>query len=235
MIDHLDSRALRKTDCYGQRFMKPGTYRYNVLPVLGHCVTDERPYTITAVERAAGRPAEMAQHTLAVRADRGRFRVEPADELIITVGDMVLWNCRDATAVPYAVVGDQAFFASDRLLNESGYTHAFAAAGEYRWTDAYGSGVAGVVRVQDPCCKDAADFQRWREALARGTLVMIADGKAEPAEVDLVTGQTVFFAVVKGAGISITDVRLLEAAPPREPPIQQHGKPYGKPRAASGG
>ena len=38
---------------------------------------------------------------------------------------------------------------------------------------------------------------------------MIQNGKAEPASVEIVTGQTVFFAIVKAPGISITDERIL--------------------------
>ena len=32
MSENLDSRALRNTDCYGQRFMKPGTYTFHCTP-----------------------------------------------------------------------------------------------------------------------------------------------------------------------------------------------------------
>ena len=38
---------------------------------------------------------------------------------------------------------------------------------------------------------------------------MIAGERAEPREIDIVTGQTVFFAITKGPGISITDQRVL--------------------------
>ena len=40
----------------------------------------------------------------------------------------------------------------------------------------------------------------------------ISGSSAEPREVDLFTGQTVFFIVTKGPGISITDRRLLPAS-----------------------
>jgi plastocyanin len=206
MIDALDSRALRLTDCYGQRFMKAGTYRYHVLPVGGHYMTEERPFSVKVTDRAG--QAKMTQHSLVVTIDRGRFRVDREDVAIGT-GDLVLWNCPDPKAMPYMVVGDKEFFGSHRLLNESGYSHAFGSAGEYQWRDAYGSGLSGVVRVRNPECKTEPDFQRWHKSLAKGTLVTIGDGRAEPREVDIVTGQTVFFAVTKGPGISITDQRLL--------------------------
>jgi plastocyanin len=207
MIDTFDSRALRLNDCYGQRFMKPGIYRYNILPPLGRYVTTERPFSIRVVERTA--TTRMNQHTLLVRSDQHTFRVDQV-EIEIEAGDLVLWNCPDAKATPYIVVGDKEFFASHRLLNESGYSHAFGAAGEYVWMDAYGSGASGIVRVKDPGCKDEADFQRWREVLSKGTLVMITGNHVEPLEVEIVTGQTVFFSITQGPGISITDKRLLD-------------------------
>lgn len=206
MIDTFDSRALRVTDCYGQRFMKPGTYRYNVVPAHGHGITEERPFSIEVKERSA--QPKMSQKSVVVTAQGGRFTVQP-DVLTIETGDIVLWNCPDSKALPYAVIGDKEFFGSHRLTNECGYTHAFGSPGEYRWSDAYGSGASGTVRVKSPDSRHQADLDRWRKLLKKGTVVMVTEGRAEPREVQIVTGQTVFFAVTKGPGISITDERVL--------------------------
>jgi hypothetical protein len=151
-----------------------------------------------------------------VRTESGRFAIKES-KLVIEAGDLVLWNCIDPHAVPYAIVGDKAFFTSHRLVNECGFSHAFGLPGEYRWKDAYGSSVAGVVRVKNPDGKEHADIERWHQTLTKGTIVLVNDGKAEPREVDIVTGQTVFFAVVKAPGISITDERLLATAPGKPP------------------
>jgi plastocyanin len=206
MTDSLDSRALRLTDCYAQRFMKAGTYPYHVLPVPGRCVA-ERPFTVRVGERITKEP--MKQHRVAVRSEAGRFRAEPS-EVVIEAGDLVLWNCTDAQALPYIIVGEKPFFASNRLTNESGYSHAFAAAGEYRWRDAYGSGAAGTIRVRMPDCGEHSGYERWQKSLATGTLVTVTEARAEPAEIEIALGQTVFFAITKGPGISITDERLLD-------------------------
>jgi plastocyanin len=211
MNDTLDSRALRFTDCYGQRFMRPGTYRYAILPVHGHWMSDERPFTVLAVEPAA-QPEKLTQHQVSVRWSDGRFAADPA-EIRIEVGDLVMWNCASSKAPPFAVVGDQDFFSSHRLRNESGYSHAFGSPGEYRWRDAYGSDIGGVVSVVSPEIRTPEDLGRWRRGLSKGTLVLVADGSAEPAEVHIVTGQTVFFAVTKTSGITITDERLLTLTP----------------------
>lgn len=208
MNDRFDSRALGKTDCYGQRFMKAGTYRYHVVPAGGDRFTDERPYAINVVDRRA--TTKMSQHLVTV-TQPDRFHAETA-ELTIEAGDVVMWNCRTPNAHPYAVVGDKDFFNSARLVNESGYTHAFGLAGDYEWADAWGSGARGVVRVRNPACKTADDHRKWRNALSRGTLVMIDDTKVSPAEVEILVGQTVYFAVIKGPGISITDRRLMRDA-----------------------
>jgi plastocyanin len=205
MTDALDSRALRLTDCYGQRFMKAGVYRYHVLPVGGHFVTEDRPFTVKVTERP---PGKMTQHTVLVKFDGGKFGVDRED-ITIGSGDLVLWHCPDPKATPYMVIGDKEFFDSHRLVNESGYSHAFGLAGEYHWRDAHGSGAAGVVRVKPPTCKAPQDYERWHRSLAKGTVVMITDARAEPREVEIATGQTVFFAITKGPGISITDERLL--------------------------
>ena len=222
MIDSLDSRALRLTDCYAQRFMKAGTYQYNVLPVGGHHLTVERPFAVKVRERSA--QTRLTQHLVVVTPQSSGFRVDRS-ELMIEAGDLVLWNCPDPKAMPYTVIGDKDFFDSQRLLNESGYSHAFGSAGEYHWKDAHGSSVAGIVRVKNPECKTEAEFRRWHESLTKGTLVMIAGERAEPREIDIVTGQTVFFAITKGPGISITDQRVL---------ARQDGKLESRPaRAAS--
>jgi plastocyanin len=204
-MDTLDSRALRFNDCYAQRFMKEGKYAYNVLPVMGHCVTSERPFSIHVGKSTDDR---MKQHSIIVRFKDGRFTVDQ-ETLTIAGGDLVLWNCPDTKAVPYTVTGEREFFSSDRLVNESGYSHAFGSADQYEWTDAFGTGASGVIRVKEAECKTAADFQSWQKQLAKGTLVTITGSTAEPREVEVVTGQTVFFIVTKGPGISITDKRLL--------------------------
>lgn len=209
MLDSFDSRALRLTDCYGQRFMKPGTFHYHVLPAGADCLVDERPFVVNVVETKG--KSGMNQHDVTVRADGPVFRADPP-ELKIEAGDLVLWHCPDAKAVPYMVVGDKEFFASTRLLNESGFTHAFSAAGEYRWRDAYGSDVGGVIRVRDPSRKNHGDLCKWREALSSAALVMISGNEAQPPEVEILTGQTVFFAVTKSKGVSVTDERLLGTA-----------------------
>jgi len=206
MFDPLDSRALRRTDCYAQRFMKPGTYRYNVLPAFSHHIARERPFTVSVSDKDKKR---MTQHNVIVRFDNGRFTVDQA-EIVIDTGDLILWNCPNAGSTPYCIAGEKEFLASSRMLNECGYSHAFGLAGEYRWRDANGSDAQGVVHVRDPQCKDPVQFNQWHdETIKKGALVMINNGKAKPSSVEIVIGQTVFFAVVKGPGVTITDERLL--------------------------
>ena len=52
-IDNLDSRALRLTDCYGQRFMREGRFSWNALPAGGAMMVAERPFTIEARPRTS--------------------------------------------------------------------------------------------------------------------------------------------------------------------------------------
>lgn len=202
-----DSRAIRRTDCYAQRFMRPGRYAYNILPTHGASLNEDRPYTILVKEGV--KSGEMKQHNLFIKAKGAHFAPDNR-ELTIDLGDLVLWNCVSVDAPPHAIIGDQPFFDSARLSNECGYSHAFGTPGEYRWKDVYGSDISGVVIVKDPQCKCESDLRNWRQRLAEGTVVMIADGKANPDKVEIIVGQTVFFAIVTSPGISITDERLLE-------------------------
>jgi plastocyanin len=208
MFDSLDSRVLRFNDCYGQRFMKPGTYKYHVLPAGGHLVDTEKPFVIQVGERRSTNV--MNQQTVILSFDKHRFHPDKA-ELTIETGDLVTWNCPARSAPGYVVAGDKDFFASSKLVNECGFSHAFGMAGTYEWTDANGSGLGGVVRVSAPEMTREADFARWRERLAQAALVMIDKGEAQPASVEIVTGQTVYFAITTSRGITITDRRLLGA------------------------
>lgn len=221
MHNILDSRALGRTDCFAQRFMRPGRYAYNLLPAHTRIFADDRPFAIIVED---GEKKEMKQHNLLVDTRDGRL-VPSAKELRIANGDLVLWNCIDRAARSYSVIGEQDFFDSGRMANECGYSHAFGSPGEYHWKDAYGSGLGGTVKVVDPgcCCED--DVRKWKAKLSDGTVVMIADGKVEPKSVEVMTGQTVFFAVVTSKGVSITDERLLDIA---KGPCDQHGKNDGK-------
>lgn len=207
-LDTLDSRALRAVDCYGQRFMREGGYAYHVLPAGGGAVNLDRPFTIEVAPRKSD--GKMKQHHVSIAWSGGRFA--PArDKLAIEAGDLVSWNCADVNAPAFEIVGDKPFFGSASLVNECGFSHAFGVPGTYEWIDANGSGLRGAVRVKAVHCAKRDDLARWREQIGKATLVMISHAKAEPAEVDIVVGQTVYFAIVTGPGVTITDARLAAA------------------------
>ena len=220
MSENLDSRALRNTDCYGQRFMKPGTYSYALVPAGGTGASDDFPYVVEVVEKSSER--DMHQTTVTVRFVKerhgewcdertflpGRF-VPDQERVIVESGDMVMWNSPDAATRPFAVDGQKEFFSSSALTTECGFTHVFMTPGDHEYVDANGSGLRGVVRVADPKPRNQAELRAWQSRLGQGTLVMISNGEPEPAEVEIMLGQTVFFAIVKGPGVSITDASLV--------------------------
>jgi plastocyanin len=205
-LDNLDSRRLQANDCYGQRFMREGSFAYHVLPAGGGAINLERPFGITVTPRKS--EGKMTQHHVALRWDGQRFQPD-RDKLTVEAGDLVSWNCPDQGAPACEIAGDKSFFDSGTLTNECGYSHAFGMPGTYHWVDAHGSGLRGVVRVKPMACKSRADLAHWRAQVGKAALVMINQGKAEPAEVDIVIGQTVYFAIVTGPGVSITDERLV--------------------------
>jgi len=224
-MNTFDSRALGPTDTYGQRFMKEGTYTYAVAPAGSGDLITEFPY---AIRVEVGDNETMEQHTVMLHRDGDQLRPDQP-QLEIKSGDLVTWAGRQSGGRPYEVVGKESFFRSGQLFNESGYAHAFGNPGRFAWKDAHGSGLSGTVNVVDPRCRTQEDIAKWQRRLSKGQLVMITGTKAEPAEVEIVVGQTVYFAVTKAPGISISDGRMAETVPPWCPPPK---RPVKKTQAA---
>jgi hypothetical protein len=173
-------------------------------------VSDDRPYSVLVREPTSG--DAMQQRTVRLAYD-GRGFVPDQTEVVIDAGDLVLWNCTQAP-VGCEIVGDKGFFRSSALTNECGYSHAFGMPGDYEWGDAHGHAhgheIHGVVHVLTPDRRNDEDLRSWRERLATPTLVTIIDAEVDTPEVTVEVGQTVFFAVVRGPGLSITDQRILD-------------------------
>lgn len=207
-LDTLDSRVLRLTDAYGQRFMREGTYAWAALPAGGGMLSIDRPFSIDVGPRRSD--GKMTQHHVELGWDGERFRPD-RPKLAIEAGDLVSWHCPDRDAPGFEIAGDQPFFGSAALVNECGYSHAFGLPGTYHWVDALGSGLKGVVRVKPVQCATPKELAQWHERVARAELMMIQHAKADRPEVEIVLGQTVYFAVVTGPGVTITDERLVAA------------------------
>jgi plastocyanin len=208
-IDNFDSRALRHTDAYGQRFMREGVYRYDLVTAGAGEMFEFCSFTINVV--GGDKIKKMKQHTVTVSFKDNVFLPDDP-EITIKEGDMVMWCCRQPSAPPFEVIGEKEFFSSAKMVNECGYAHAFGSPGTYQWSNLSDGKLSGVVKVIDPQCKTQADVASWKKKLSTGSLVMINEGKATPSEVEILTGQTVYFAVIKSDGISITDQRSVHAA-----------------------
>jgi plastocyanin len=207
-MDTLDSRILSYVDCFARRFAKPGSVRYGITSASVGCdLHDEDAFVIDVKERREP-DGKGTQHDVTVRIKAGRYTVDPA-KLSIQAGDVVMWHGANS-AVPGFIVqglaGDQRF-SSASLDSESLFTHAFGVPGTYDWSDMGQSDIGGRIVVKDLDTKSKEDCEKWMRAISQGALVTIK-GKAEPQQVEIVTGQTVFFAVVDAPGITITDQRL---------------------------
>jgi plastocyanin len=209
-MNTLDSRFLCLGDCYARKFGKAGTVRYVLSAAAGHCMpVGDGAYTITVSAQPSKNEASQ-QHNVVVRLINSQLVAEPAS-LQIKAGDMVLWHTPDGAANGFAVIGegDAGNFNSGALTDESVYTHAFGLPGIYDWVDAHGGKARGQIRVKMVEAKERNDCKKWLEALAKGSLITVNGEKADPKRIDILAGQTVFWAVQKASGISITDTRLL--------------------------
>jgi plastocyanin len=210
-MDMLDSRSLRYSDCFMQKFAMPGTVRYRLTTPAGAClpIEEEGAYTIE-VATGAGRPeGEGRQHNVLVGRKDGRLVADPP-QLRIEAGDAVLWHAPDAAIIGWSVQGegDGGAFSSAALRREAVYTHAFGTPGEYKWVDANEGRVSGTVIVRMLDSRDAEQCRKWLAALEEGAMVEIDGDTVKPEALEIVAGQTVFWAVHKAGGITITDARL---------------------------
>ena len=204
-----DSRALTYVDTFGQRFGAPDVIRYRLASAAVTCqqAGDDLPFAVEVSEGKGGRGGK--QHDVTVRV-RGPQLVADPPKLSIEAGDLVLWHS-EASTPGYAVQGKGKTIELDSssLRSETLFTHAFGVEGEFEWTDAIDRSVSGRVNVSTLDSRDRKQCAKWMRALQRGTVVVI-DGKGvEPGAVDILVGQTVFFAVAAAEGITITDVQLL--------------------------
>jgi plastocyanin len=202
----LDSRFLTYLDCFGQRFPAAGRVRYAVTSPTAACLTlDDKPFVIEVEER----DGEPQQHNVEVQYRGAAFTVTP-NKLTIAAGDVVVWHAPLGATPPFAVWGDleDGPFSSMALRQAAFYSHAFGAAGEFRWRDANNGGVEGVVRVREIDSKDREGCDRWRKELQTGAVVAIEGDRVEPRDIEIVTGQTVFFAVTGSRGLTITEDSL---------------------------
>jgi plastocyanin len=205
-VSSLDSRSLTYLNCFGRRFGEPGEVRYRLVSAAVGCQPAEGdlPFVIGVADGKGGE-----QHDVTVRLDDNRLTADPP-ELRIAAGDLVLWHS-DASTPGYAVQGEgkAGAFDSASLDSETLFTHAFGSPGDYEWRDAHDGSVGGVVRVGSLDSRDPKQCREWMQALGEGTVVVIEGDRPDPAEVSILAGQTVFFAVAAAKGITITDASLL--------------------------
>jgi plastocyanin len=209
----LDSRSLRYTDCYARLFAAPGEARYSITTAAGMPFALEPDEYVINVKEAPS-PREGEQHMVTVRREGRRFVAEPSS-LDIVAGDSVMWHAPDTSLMGFAVRGQDAAGGFDSRALEASvvYTHAFGTPGEFAWVDANGSGLGGIVHVRPPQTEARAYAREWAQRVTDGFLVVISGDRADPPKLEVDIGQTVFFAVEKARGITITDRSLLGEGP----------------------
>jgi plastocyanin len=208
-MNTLDSRFIRLGDCFAHRFSTPGTFAYALAPLpaslVGH--HGDAPAAQVTVTAGAG---EQRQHAVTV-SRRGSALTASPGRLEVSAGDLVVWSPDRTVAFGFRVRGTAGddLVDSAALHTESIYTHAFGIPGTYAWADANGSALRGEVRVAPHDA--AAGHEAWLGHLHEGTLVHVRGERAEPAQIDIIVGQTVVWAVEESPGVSITDASLLSS------------------------
>lgn len=215
-MDTLDSRSLRYTDCFVQKFSGPDTAYYWITGPVGKLISVEREQAfVIRVKAGAKSKAEGQQHNVTVKYDGRNFVADPP-ELEISHGDFVLWNTPDSSTPGFVVIGEgeKVSFDSSALTAEAVYTHAFGLPGEYQWVDANRGSVRGIVQVIAPESARTEDLKgqqkRLLEALKKPVVILVRDDTATPTEVKAMVGQTIVWAVERSSGLAVTDARLVK-------------------------
>ena len=222
----LDSQHLRYGDCFGQKFVHVGEIRYRIVYSAASALPSEfeegeRDFSIE-VMKASRRGGQGRQHDVSVRVVDGVVRADPP-ELQIEAGDVVLWHGAEEAVPAFAVVGsgpEQAVDSSSMTAN-CVYSHVFSLPGEVKWHDANGSGVSGRIDVKSPAIRDKSEQAKWFEAIRKGILIHINGRRVDPDDVAIVTGQTVFFAVSKSAGIRIAETSVVGVREQEQPLVKK--------------
>src|SRR5689334_6800273 len=102
-MDTLDSRSLRYTDSFVQKFSVPGQVRYRVTTGAGAYLPVEG--TTFTIDVSTQGENEGKQHNVTIRRDGRRLVADPL-HLAIGVGDMVLWHAPDLATPGFTVRGE---------------------------------------------------------------------------------------------------------------------------------
>ena len=219
-MNTLDSRFCRLGDTFAQKFSRPGLYNYDFnLPGLHRLDPQAGRFSINV--QGAGDPKQDGkQHFVIVRQDGKTLTADPP-KLDIATGDVVLWSTDDPNTAGFSIGGysGKDSFNSASLAGEALYTHAFGSPDEIDWEDANGHGLAGKITVRMPSTQSPKETDAFKATLTKAIVVVISGQKVQPAQVEVLVGQTIFFAVEKADGITITDRRLKAALPTPQPPL----------------
>jgi len=213
-VNTLDSRSLHLHNCFAQPFPAAGEIKYVL--VVGSLSPSSPPtdtsngFKIDVIPKVnAGPPT---QYTVLVSVVNGTLVPTPA-ALVISVGDIVLWHHDDSsTPRRFGVIGagNNFAFSSGSLTNEAVFTHAFGLPGTYDWIDATGKQLGGKIVVSATQLNKDAERANYLKTLATPAACEIKDNKVTSGgSLNIVVGQTVFWKVWNGNGVTITDKRLV--------------------------
>jgi plastocyanin len=207
-------------DRFGQGFSSPGLFKYGFgYPMLSQLKPAELQFTID-VKDARDRSREGRQHNVRVYQKGGQMMADPTN-VCLEVNDVVLWYADDPATPGFSVSGysETASFNSAALTHEALYIHPFVDAGAFDWGDENKHGVSGRVIVTMPPVTTPREIEAYQAHLAQPVLVLITGSSVEPAQVEVVVGQSVVFVVEEASGITITGKRPLDKVSTPPPPV----------------
>ena len=204
-MDSLNSQRLTYLDGYLHAFRESGAYEYRVLYLQRGYEASEPSKAFTIEVRQDGSKmggGKQYDVTLNWDVSSRAYLPDPA-RIELGINDYVIWHVATSTAAipPYSIRGDSAgkpVFDSRALGQHDVFTHFFMTPGKYTYRI---SGQAtGSISVLDHQQMERTDYQK---RTTQAPVIHIVQGKPQPDQLEIVTGQTVVWFVEQGGEVTI--------------------------------
>jgi|SRR3954452_17696045 plastocyanin len=203
-MDTVNSRYLTSQNGFLQLFPSPDEFAYYLTTTPEGITTSHESAFRLTVKAGKARKGNGSQHDVKVNWD-GRCYVPTPAELKIEANDYVMWHCEQmAGSPPFAVRGQgkKSSFSSSALGPNAAFTHFFLTPGEVKY-QVNGKGNY-TIHVTDHRQVEKSEYDRRTAQLP---IIQIQDGKATPAKLDVVAGQSVIWTVENDEGVTIVSGR----------------------------
>ncbi|HEY4934900.1 MAG TPA: hypothetical protein VII23_25300 [Terriglobales bacterium] len=203
-MDFLNSQHLTSHDSFVHLFSDAGDFTY-FASVSDYVQGKQGTITVQKAETAVGKGK---QHEVVFHWDKSTRGFVPREEDMkksIQTNDFVLFRfCRAEPGQPTCFIlghrGDKKVeFDSRHLRTQQAFMHFFLTAGEHSYRLGRGTYQVSVTDHRD------LEVEEHQKRASQAVVIVVSGDQPSPKHANIVTGQTVIWAVEKGENVSIED------------------------------